>query len=378
MLGPEFEILLVAVLTAVACALVGSFLVLRRMSLVSDAISHAILPGIVVGFLIAQDLTSPLLLIVAGLAGLLTVFFIETLEKSRLLKEDAAIGLVFPALFSLGVLLIAQYASQVHLDTDAVVLGEIAFVPFDRWVVMGHDLGPRTAWTLGSILLLNLFFLLVFYKELQVSTFDATFAAVLGFSPVLLHYLFMSMVALTVVGAFHAVGAILVVALMIAPPAAAYLLTRRLKSMLALSTGLGMLSAGLGYGLAYLLDVSIAGAMATMAGVLLFITWFLAPEEGVFSRLRRRREQRRQFLVDLLLVHVFRHQRSEEAEEREVYALPRHLNWPQEQVEAVVEQALQEGLVRLENAQRLVLTDRGEQRALRVLQGIRHGVGEEA
>ncbi len=373
MLSPEFEILLVAVFTAVACALVGSFLVLRRMSLVSDAISHAILPGIVVGFFIAQDFSSPLLLIVAGLSGLLTVFAIEMLEKSRLLKEDAAIGLVFPALFSLGVLLIARYASQVHLDTDAVVLGEIAFVPFDRWVVMGHDLGPRTAWSLGGILLLNVLFLAFFYKELKVSTFDATFAAVLGFSPVLLHYLFMSMVALTVVGAFHAVGAILVVALMIAPPAAAFLLTRRLKAMILLSASLGVLSALLGYGLAYLLDVSIAGSMATMAGVLLGLTWLFAPEEGILLRLRKRREQRQQFFVDLLLVHVYRHQRQGEVEELRIEALPHHLSWSPDQVRAVVEQALQEGYVRLEGSRQLVLTPKGEQRAVRVLQGLRNG-----
>lgn len=149
-MSPALEIQLVAVLTAMACALPGAFLVMRRMSLVSDAISHAVLPGIVVGFLLTHSLHHPLLLLLAGAAGLLTVYLIELLEKTGRLREDAAIGLVFPALFSIGVLLIARFAGQVHLDTDAVLLGELAFVPFDRLQYLGYDLGPRALWTMGG------------------------------------------------------------------------------------------------------------------------------------------------------------------------------------------------------------------------------------
>ena len=138
----QLEIQLIALVVAVACALPGVFLVLRRMAMMSDAISHAILLGIVIAFFIVEDITSPFLIIGAALTGVLTVTLVELLHRTRLVKEDAAIGLVFPALFSLGVILISRYAGDVHLDVDAVLLGELAFAPFDRLVIAGRDIGP--------------------------------------------------------------------------------------------------------------------------------------------------------------------------------------------------------------------------------------------
>jgi len=368
MTSTAFEIQLVAILVAIASALPGVYLVLRRLSLVSDAVSHAVLPGIVIAFLFVHDLASPLLLVAAGITGLLTVILIEALQKTALVREDAAIGLVFPALFSIGVLLIARFASGVHLDTDAVLLGELAFVPFDRLFWHGLDLGPRAAWSMGGILLLNASMLALLYKEFNLSTFDATYAAVLGFMPSLLHYLLMAMVSLTTVGAFHAVGAILVIALMIAPPATAYLLTHRVGYMIGLSIGFGFLAAVLGYQVAQVFDVAIAGAMATMAGVLLVLVWLFAPEEGLVARLRRARYQRMQFAVDLLLVHLYRHQYQEKAiDERDVKCLPDHLNWSPERVRQVVAWAQRSGYVRLREGRYLELTPIGEKRALQIL-----------
>ena len=153
---PELQIVLIAVVTAVAAALPGTYLVLRRTALVSDAISHAILPGIVVAFFLTHDLNSPLLLVAAAATGVLTVFLIEALFRSRLVPEDASIGLVFPALFSIGVILISRYAGDVHLDTDSVLLGELALAPFDQMVIGGVEMGPRALWTMGVILVLNL------------------------------------------------------------------------------------------------------------------------------------------------------------------------------------------------------------------------------
>ena len=141
---PQIEIQLIAAVTSAACALPGVFLVLRRMSLMSDAISHSLLPGIVLGFFIAGHVDSPLLILGASLMGVVTVSFTELLKRSRLLKEDAAIGSVFPVLFSIGVILVSKFAANVHLDTDAVLLGELAFAPFDRFVVAGTDIGPRS------------------------------------------------------------------------------------------------------------------------------------------------------------------------------------------------------------------------------------------
>jgi manganese/zinc/iron transport system permease protein len=217
---------------AAACALPGVFLVLRRMALMSDAISHSILVGIVLAFLLTHNLNSPLLIVGAALTGLATVWLVELLHGTRLVREDAAIGLVFPALFSIGVILIARHAGNVHLDVDAVLLGELVFAPFHRLEWAGRDLGPQALWVMSVILLLNAAAIALFYKELKLSTFDPALAGALGFAPGAIHYGFMALVSVTAVGAFDAVGSILVVALMIAPPATAYLLTDRLQRMI--------------------------------------------------------------------------------------------------------------------------------------------------
>jgi len=173
----QFEIQVIAVLVAAACAVPGVFLMLRRMTLMSDVISHAILPGIVVAFFWTEDLSSPFLIIAAAATGVLTVFLIEILKDTKLVKEDAAMGLIFPILFSIGVILISRYAGDIHLDTDAVLLGEIAFAPFNRFEWFGADWGPKAMIIMGFIFLLNTAFVLVFYKELKISPFDAGLAA---------------------------------------------------------------------------------------------------------------------------------------------------------------------------------------------------------
>ena len=144
MTQPQIEIQLIAMVVAIACAIPGVFLVLRKMALISDAISHSILPGIVIGFFITQDLNSPLLIALAAVTGVITVVLVEWIQKTGLVKEDTAIGLVFPALFSIGVILIAKNANDVHLDVDAVLLGELAFAPFDRLMMSGMDMGPKS------------------------------------------------------------------------------------------------------------------------------------------------------------------------------------------------------------------------------------------
>ena len=210
----EVEIQLVAVVVAVTCALPGVFLVLRRMALMSDAITHTVLLGIVIGFLLSGRIESPLLMLGAALTGGATVALVGAPGRTRLVANGASIGLVFPALFSVAVLLINRYAGNVHLDTDAVLLGEIAFAPFRRLEIGGVDLGPRTLYVMGAVLLCNAAFITILYKELKVSTFDPALATALGFAPAALHYAFMSLVSITAVGAFDAVGSILVVALM--------------------------------------------------------------------------------------------------------------------------------------------------------------------
>jgi manganese/zinc/iron transport system permease protein len=358
---PQIEIQLIAAVVAVACALPGVFLVLRRMALMSDAISHAILVGIVLAFFVTADLASPLLIAAAAVTGVITVSLVELLNRTRPVREDAAIGLVFPLLFSVGVILIARYAGNVHLDVDAVLLGELAFAPFDRFVLLGYDLGPLSLYLMGAILLLNLAFITVFYKELKLATFDAGLAAALGFSPTLVHYALMSLVSVTAVGAFDAVGSVLVVALMIAPPASAYLLTDRLPRMIGLSALLGVASAIGGYWLAHSLDASIAGSMATMSGVLFGLTFLLAPSRGLVAIARRRARQRWEFAQTMLAIHLFNHEgRPEAAVESRAEHLNEHLRWQPAFADQVVRQAERRGLVVLRDGT-LALTDLGRQ-----------------
>jgi manganese/zinc/iron transport system permease protein len=287
--SPTLAILLVGSTVAASCAVLGCFLVLRKMALLGDAISHAVLPGIVLAFL-ATGSRSPLpMLLGAGALGLVTVFAVEAFTRTRRLAEDASIGVVFPALFSLGVILISRYAGQVDLDLDCVLYGEIAYAPWDVWTVGGRSLGPRALWINGALLLADFAFVALFWKELKLSTFDAGLAAALGFSPVLLHYLLMGAVSVTVVGAFESVGAILVVALLVVPPATAYLVTDRLGAMLASAAGAGVAAAIGGYALARALDASIAGSMAAVAGALFLLAFLVAPAHGLLPRILRRR-----------------------------------------------------------------------------------------
>lgn len=341
----QIEIQLIASLVAMACAIPGTFLVLRKMAMISDAISHSILPGIVIGFFITQDLNSPLLILLAAFTGVITVVLVEYIQKTGLVKEDTAIGLVFPALFSIGVILIAKNANDVHLDIDAVLLGELAFAPFDRLLISGVDVGPKSLWIIGVILLITVSLLIAFFKELKVSTFDAGLAASLGFSPALIHYGLMSVASVTTVGAFDAVGAILVVALMIAPAATAYLLTTNLKKMLGLAIGFGVLSALSGYWLAHWLDASIAGSITTMLGLIFLTVYLFAPSKGVIAVLYREKQQRTEVSLLTFLLHLKNH---EETEERHVNHLQEHINWQKVRAKTVLELALKNNMIVVE------------------------------
>lgn len=363
MSNAQIEIQLIAAVVAAACALPGVFLVLRRMAMMSDAISHTVLLGIVVAFFVVEDLNSPLLIVGAAVTGVVTVSLVELLNRTRLVREDTSIGLVFPALFSIAIILISRYAGDVHLDSDAVLLGELAFAPFERVVVAGYDVGPQALWVMGVILVLNLLFISLFYKELKLATFDAGLAATLGFAPGLIHYGLMTMVSVTAVGAFDSVGSILVVALMVAPPVSAYLLTDHLPRMLGLSVLIGVASAVSGYWLAHWLDASIAGSMATMAGVLFLITFLLAPERGIVALAQRRGRQRWEFAQTALAIHLFNHEgKPEAAEESQVVHLHEHLRWQPDFAGQVVRRAERQGLVNRLNGH-LELTEDGRLRA---------------
>lgn len=362
----QIEIQLIASLVAAACAIPGVFLVLRRVSLMSDAISHTVLFGIVIGFLLLRDINSPFLILFAAGAGVLTVSISELLLKTGRVREDAAIGLVFPAIFSIAVIIITQQLSNIHIDVDAVLLGELAFAPFNRVMILGASL-PRGVVVMGIILAMNVILLGLFYKELKLATFDAGLAAALGFSPTLIHYGLMTSVSVTAVGAFDHVGSILVIALMIAPAAAAYLLTDKLSRMVLYSVLIAVASAISGYWVARELNVNISGAMATMTGTLFVLVLLFAPERGLIARMIQREGRKRRFATEMLVVHLNRHENTPEAAaENTLSHLVEELNWSSQFAKSTVNRAVGQGWVDLQQ-DALMLTDLGRQTALHVL-----------
>ncbi|MFS8543637.1 MAG: metal ABC transporter permease, partial [Limnochordales bacterium] len=259
----DLIIITIGALVGVAASLLGTFLVLRGSSLYSDAISHSILLGIVLVYLISGEVNSPYQVVGAALAGVATVYLSELLGATRRVKQDAATGLVFPALFALAVLLLNLYARDVHLDEHAVLLGELAFAWLDV-VPLGPYEVPRSLLTMGIIALINALFVTLFYKELKLAVFDEGLAHALGLKPRLLFYVLLFLTSVTAVGAFDAVGAILFIAFVIVPPAAAYLLTDRLWLVLLGGAALAVVASVAGFHAAMWLDVSIGGMMATV------------------------------------------------------------------------------------------------------------------
>lgn len=461
---PRHTAIIIGTLIAVSGALLGSFLLLRGMALTSDAISHTVLLGIVVAFLVllavqgqAPDLSSPWLILGAAAAGVATVILTEALHRSGLVKQDAALGLAFPLLFALAVILIARKVENVHLDVDAVMMGEIglawansnshclencesvSITPDDpraqvsRQCTNCRTLGlsprdegaqfadictncgmysPGQAWQAGLIAtqpvllfwpksitvlalitLLTIGFVGLFYKELKLSTFDPALAAALGFRPTLLNYALMVVVSLVVVGAFDAVGSILVIAFFIIPPAAAYLLTDRLSWMLLLSAVIGAVGVYFGYdlargrflwlemggllaglnrlfglGLSEQWNSSISASMVLMIFFLFLVAWVFSPRYGLVSTLVRRAAQRHHFDDQVVMGHIYHHQgQVAEHEELMIATLHRHFRWSPRKMARVLARLRSSYLVRFEKGL-VLLTPQGEARVHRFRQ----------
>lgn len=286
-------IIMTSTLIAISCGILGCFLILRKMAMVGDAISHAVLPGIVLAFLLSGSRDSVWMILGAGLLGIFTTFLIEFFHKKARLQTDAAIGVTFTSLFALGIILISVFAGQVDLDQDCVLYGEIAYVPIDLWITEGgKNFGPRALWIASLMLVLNVLFVRVGFKQLYLTTFDPAFAATVGISVTLWNYLLMGAVSMTTVASFDSVGAILVVALMVAPPATAYLLTDKFKYMILITVIIAFIISALGYYLAVALDGSIAGAIVSIAGILFAIAFLFSPSQGLISkRIKNKKHQ---------------------------------------------------------------------------------------
>jgi manganese/zinc/iron transport system permease protein len=445
--NPQNTAILIGAFIAVAGGLLGTFLLLRGMGLTSDAISHTVLLGIVVAFMIMVSLggeatlASPWLLIGAAAAGVGTVVLTEILHRTGLLKQDAALGLVFPFLFALAILLVSRYIDDAHVDEHSVMVGEIGIAwantnshalgdyesititrddpratsiqqctncrelgisprdPRAEFETVYTNLGeytPAQAYQAGltdvkpelvfwpesvtltfAMMVLTLLFVLLFYKELKLSTFDAALAKSLGFRPTLLLYALMTLVSLVAVGAFDAVGSILVIAFFIIPAAAAYLLTDRLPVMLALSGVFGAASAWLGYDLARgeILgldlnalsgggwDTSISASMVVMMLAFFLLAFLASPGYGVVSAMIKRSRQSARFEEQVLMGHVYHHTDTPEAEtELKLETLPEHIRWPEPYLRRVYRRLLARSLAKTDHHGMVQLTEKGRER----------------
>jgi manganese/zinc/iron transport system permease protein len=264
-------IIATASLVAANAAILGSFLIMRKMTMLADAISHAVLPGIVIAYFISGSRASLPVSAGAAVSGILATFLIQTLTKKMKMQEDASIGLSFTFLFAIGVVLISYFGKDIDLDQDCVLYGEIAYVALDVWKINDVSIGPRQFWILVINLIIVVGFVYLFYQRLVLTTFDPAYAASLGISIVFWLYALMGGVSLTTVLSFEAVGAILVVGFFAGLPATAYLLSNNFKQMIFIAVGLGVVASILGYFLAAWVNGSVAGAMSVIVGIEFFV-----------------------------------------------------------------------------------------------------------
>ena len=291
-----------------ACGLIGNYLILRRMALVGDAISHSILPGLAIAFLFSQSLKTLPMFVGALTAGILTTVLIELIHKKTRVKQDAAIGITFSTLFAIGVIIISfGQTDSVHLDAECVLYGEIAFVGLDLFQTsLGENtlsiveripglnseiflngntltIAPPSVIRMAIVTAVTLLLILVFYKELLVTSFDSGLSSSLGINATLTHYALMGMLSVIIVSAFEAVGAILVIAMLILPGATASLLAHRLPKIFFLTLVHAVLSSIGGIHLATWLNCSPAGAMVVAGSILFLGAWAFSPNQGLIN-----------------------------------------------------------------------------------------------
>ena len=279
---------------SLSCGVIGNFIVLRRMALVGDAISHSVLPGLVLAFLISGSMEGPVMLIGAGVAGILTTVLIEAIHQNSRVKSNAALGIVFSTFFAVGVILISLFAGGVHLDIEHVLYGAVEMVPFHEAAEIGSVWVPYSVVQMIGVSIALIVGTIVFYKELVVTSFDPVMAASLGMPVRAIHYILMAILAIVVVSAFSAVGAVLVIAMLILPGATAALYSDRLMVLLFMSLPLALIYSIGGVHLALWLGCSTAGAMVVVAFGLFLLSWIFSPHRGLVARALRRWRLRRE------------------------------------------------------------------------------------
>ncbi len=354
----EFWTLAIATVTSVTCALCGSLLLVGRKSMVSEGLSHAVLPGLVLAFVVTRDYNSPWLILSAGASGMVMVWLTQLVQRSGLVDDDAGLGIVFAGMFSVGIMIVSAKLQNTHFHADCIIDGNLALAPLDRLEVGGRDFGPRSWIVMCVMLVLVVTFVVIAFKELKISIFDPILARRFGLRPSLLQFAWLSVVSMTTVAAFDVAGSILIVALMIAPPAAAYLLTDRLGRLLVIASAIATASSIGGFYLAVVMDISPTGPIASFAGLVFLVIFALAPRRGFLANWLKRSRQRSE--TSELLVLEFVSQGGRRAIEG--IAIPRHA------LARALTRLVRDGMIR-ETSSDLEVTERGHRRLLQAFQG---------
>ena len=290
----SFWIVLMGFLVSGTCGLVGCFVILRRMALVGDAISHSLLPGITIAFLLTNSRDTLPMMLGAIAAGITTVVLIEAIRHSSRIKPDAAIGIVFSSLFAIGIILISVFADKIDLDAECVLYGELGFIPLQDIAMFGGvEIGPEPVIRMAIIAVIAIGLLIAFFKEMLVTSFDPGLAASLGINPTRYQYGLTLFLSVVIVSSFESVGVVLVIAMIIFPGATALLITDRLTKAIWLSILFSLLYAVLGFHLATWLEASIAGGMTVIAGFIFGLVWMAAPKRGLLTKLVKRSNKRK-------------------------------------------------------------------------------------
>lgn len=284
------KIVAMGFLVSLACGLIGAFIVVRKLALMGDAISHGILPGLALAFIITQSKDLIPMFVGACIAGLLCSFCIEWLQKVSPLKADAALGLTFTSFFAFGVLLITQMGNHAHIDSECLLYGEIGFTPLAETINWGSfELGPRPLVTMALVTIGIILTIVVFYRQLIVTSFDETLSISLGLPIKVIHYGLMLLLAITIVAAFESVGVILVIAMLIFPSTTASFFFSRMPSILFCVPALSLVYSLGGFFMARWLDCSIAASMVVIAMVCFAIAWLIGPVDGVIPKILQRK-----------------------------------------------------------------------------------------
>lgn len=336
----ELWTLTIAAITSIVCALCGSLLLVNRQSMVSEGLSHAVLPGLVIAFILLRDYNSPWLIISAAASGVLMVWFTQWLHRTGLVDEDAGLGIVFAGMFSVGILIVSRKLRSTHFHADCIIDGNLALAPLDRFEVGGLDLGPKSWVVMLTLLVVICGFIAVCFKELKLTLFDPSLAARFRLKPVFLQMISLSLISLTAVAAFNVAGSVLIVALMIAPPAAACLLTNKLHQLLIVSCVVSIVGAVAGFYLAKSLDVAPNGPIASATGGVFLLVLAFAPSRGLIARLIETRNRRQTTATDLLLETIMNSERPTTTQ-----TLSAGLAWPEKKVTRLLDRLVNSGRI---------------------------------